>query len=959
MQLKSNNAYILENIVFHARHLPISSRHVFTYPTLALLLRLSALESQALDLCAGRLFGYSPAGSPAPPWARVVGVRPVGPEAYLHDPISYFEGSVKAKSVREKLDEVLMRFGIDPREMEDVWLLTMPRYLGVEGINPLWVGSVPTYSFRLASPRAGSAVPLNAHNLLAAIAKYPFTLLLSFPRIAWQAFHLHYARPEPRAVDAALEKKSWRDRSSSAIHGRPTRLGSQRLPRLLSPLALSCSRDTVPIASIQARRYAQGPGGGAGGPGGPGGFSFAGFKPAHQKGEALKEYSIDLILLLDGMKVCRQIRRTIQILSRRTKSNPVLIGPPGVGKTAILEGLASRIVSKEVPESLHNKRVLALDLSAIMAGSGIRGAFEEKFKALRRDIEDEGGNVICFIDELHILFQLGKAEGSIDAGQMIKPALARGLQLVGATTPDEYRKTIGKDAALERRFQPVSIDEPTVESTISILRGLKPRYEVHHGVEIADAALVTAAVYGARYISDRFLPDKAIDLIDEAASALRLAQESRPDELESLERAIVTLQIELESLKNESDVFSVERRAAVEAALAEKRTQAQGLRGVWEQERARIKNAKRELEQAKYELEVAQREGQYERASRLRYATIPELLKQLPNEVDEAAQKNSPLPMLHDRVTSDDVARVVAKSTGIPVQSLLKGEKEKLVHMEDTLRQRIVGQDHIVKAVSDAVRLSRAGLQPPNRPVASFLFLGPTGVGKTELFKALASFPFNDEQRGLININMSEYHDRHTMSRLIGAAPGYVGFEEGGQLTEAVRRRPYAVILLDELEKAHKDVVMILLQILDEGNITDSQGRKVDFKNTIICLTSNLGNNILASTESTFPDGTITPSARDDVLALTQEYFPPELLNRLDATLVFNKLSRASILGVVDLRLRDVGERIRDRRMALDVDPRARRWLADRGYSDLDNHPPDPEVGREEAAKPLLGAVEE
>ncbi|OCB86022.1 hypothetical protein A7U60_g6919 [Sanghuangporus baumii] len=795
---------------------------------------------------------------------------------------------------------------------------------------------------------------------------------------------------------------------SSVVHGRPSRLGSQRLPRLLSPLALSSARGTVPIASIQARRYAQGPGGGAGGPGGPGGFSFTGFKPAHQKGEALKEYSVDLTQLAREGKLDpvigrdEEIRRTIQILSRRTKSNPVLIGPPGVGKTAILEGLASRIVSKEVPESLHHKRVLALDLSAIMAGSGIRGAFEEKFKALLRDIEDEGGNVICFIDELHVLFQLGKAEGSVDAGQMIKPALARGLQLVGATTPDEYRKTIGKDAALERRFQPVSIDEPTVESTISILRGLKPRYEVHHGVEIADAALVTSAVYGARYISDRFLPDKAIDLIDEAASALRLAQESRPDELESLERAIVTLQIELESLKNESDVFSVERRAAVEAALAEKRTQAQRLREVWEQERARIariKNAKRELEQAKYELEVAQREGQYERASRLRYATIPELLKQLPNEADEEAQKNSPLPMLHDRVTSDDVARVVAKSTGIPVQSLLKGEKEKLVHMEDTLRQRIVGQDHIVEAVSDAVRLSRAGLQPPNRPVASFLFLGPTGVGKTELCKALASFLFNDEQRGLININMSEYHDRHT-------ADWYVGFEEGGQLTEAVRRRPYAVILLDELEKAHKDVVMILLQILDEGNITDSQGRKVDFKNTIICLTSNLGSNILASTESTFPDGTITPSARDDVLALTQEYFPPELLNRLDATLVFNKLSRESILGVVDLRLRDVGERIRDRRMALDVDSAAQQWLADRGYSDLygaraiarvvrtevlfplaqkllagtirngdtvvvrvsedgerldfrDNHPPDEEVGQEEAAKPLMEAMEE
>ncbi|KAH9832468.1 P-loop containing nucleoside triphosphate hydrolase protein [Rhodofomes roseus] len=627
------------------------------------------------------------------------------------------------------------------------------------------------------------------------------------------------------------------------------------------------------------------------------------------------------------------------VLSRRTKSNPVLIGPPGVGKTAILEGLASRIVAREVPESLQNKRVLSIDLSAIMAGSGIRGQFEEKFKALIKDIEDEAGNVICFIDEVHTLFNLGKAEGSIDAGQMIKPALARGLQLVGATTPDEYRKTIGKDAALERRFQPVQIEEPTVEATISILRGLKPKYEVHHGVGISDGALVTAAVYGSRYISDRFLPDKAIDLVDEAASALRLAQESKPDELESLDREIVTLEIERESLRNESDVFSVERRTKVEEALKEKRAEAARLTEVWQAERARlerIKDLKRRLEDAKYELEVAQRQGQYERASQLRFATIPELERQLPQETEKSDAENvGPMPMLHDRVTSDDVARVVAKSTGIPVQNLLKGERDKLVHMEDTLRKRVVGQDHVVAAVSDAVRISRAGLQAPNRPVASFLFLGPTGVGKTELCKALAGFLFNDEQRGLININMSEYHDRHTMSRLIGAAPGYVGFEEGGQLTEAVRRKPYAVILLDELEKAHKDVAMILLQILDEGSITDSQGRKVDFKNTIICLTSNLGSDILAHKSASDNNGVVTQGARDEVLARTSEYFPPELLNRLDSMLVFNKLSRESILQVVSLRLNDVAERLKGRRIILDVDDAAREWLTQQGYSEI------------------------
>ncbi|KAN0088354.1 P-loop containing nucleoside triphosphate hydrolase protein [Tylopilus felleus] len=682
-----------------------------------------------------------------------------------------------------------------------------------------------------------------------------------------------------------------------------------------------------------------------GGIGGGGGFPNLLFQQPRQKGETLKEYSVDLTEMARDGKLDptigrdEEIRRTIQILSRRTKSNPVLIGPPGVGKTAILEGLASRIVAKEVPESLQDKKVLSLDLSAIMAGSGIRGQFEEKFKALIRDIEDEAGGIICFIDEVHTLFNLGKAEGGIDAGQMIKPALARGLQLVGATTADEYRKTIGKDAALERRFQPVQIQEPTVEATISILRGLKPRYEVHHGVEIADSALVTAAVYGARYISDRYLPDKAIDLVDEAASALRLAQESKPDELEALDREIVTLQIELESLKNESDVFSVERRTKLESVLRSKREEAQELTAIWQNERARldrVKDLKKRLEDAKHELEVAQRQGQYERASQLRFGIIPDLERQLPKD-GELKEENAegPLAMLHERVTSNDISRVVAKATGIPVQNLLRGEREKLVHMEDALRQRVVGQYHVVSAISDAVRISRAGLQAPNRPVASFLFLGPTGVGKTELSKALAAFLFNDEQRGLISINMSEYHDRHTISRLIGAAPGYVGFEEGGQLTEAVRRKPYAVILLDELEKAHKDVAMILLQILDEGILTDSQGRKVDFKNTIICLTSNLGSDILADRSSCDANGVVTEAAKAEVIERTSEHFPPELLNRLDAMLVFNKLSRSAILDVVALRLNDVAERLKDRRITLDVDEAAREWLVKKGYSEV------------------------
>ncbi|KAH9052308.1 P-loop containing nucleoside triphosphate hydrolase protein [Lactarius vividus] len=696
------------------------------------------------------------------------------------------------------------------------------------------------------------------------------------------------------------------------LHGLASRSFRRNVFRNAHPNSHHLLRVAAPslpalIATSHApvRHYAQIPPGGTGGGGGIPGFRLP-MQQQYSKGDALKEFSVDLTELAKTGKLDpvigrdEEIRRTIQILSRRTKSNPVLIGPPGVGKTAILEGLASRIVAKEVPESLHNKRVLSIDLSAILAGSGIRGQFEEKFKALIRDIEDEAGGVICFIDEVHTLFNLGKTEGSIDGGQMIKPALARGLQLVGATTPDEYRKTISKDAALERRFQSVTIEEPTVESTISILRGLKPRYEVHHGVEISDGALVTAAVYAARYVSDRFLPDKAIDLVDEAASSLRLAQESKPDALEQLDRAAMTMQIELTSLRNESDPLSAERREALEQALERTRKEAATLEEQWKAERERLqrnKERKRRLEEAKHELEVAQRKGDYEAASRLRYATIPELEREIPAEGAGSGA------MLGERVTSDDIARVVARATGIPVQSLLKGERERLVYMEDALRARVVGQDHVVGAVSDAVRISRAGLQAPTRPVASFLFLGPTGVGK--------------------------YHDRHTMSRLIGAAPGYVGFEEGGQLTEAVRRKPYAVVLLDELEKAHKVTSSFVpLRNIVYRTITDSQGRKVDFKNTIICLTSNIGSDILAHPSASESSGAVTSEAQT-------EEFPPELLNRLDSMLVFNRLSRESILRVVDLRLEDIAARLVQRRIRLDVDDAARGWLAQKGFSDV------------------------
>ncbi|WWC71500.1 uncharacterized protein I206_105458 [Kwoniella pini CBS 10737] len=715
----------------------------------------------------------------------------------------------------------------------------------------------------------------------------------------------------------------------------------------------SSSRPSIrTLTPILIRTYAQGPPrpppGGPPPPGGFGGMRFPGGMggPSQpEKGATLEQFSVDLTQLARDGKLDptigrdEEIRRTIQILSRRTKSNPVLLGLPGVGKTAILEGLATRIVNKEVPESLHGKRLLSLDLSMLLAGTGVRGEFESRFKALLKDIAEEEGNVICFIDELHTLLNLGKAEGSMDAGNMIKPALARGLQLVGATTLDEYKKTIEKDAALQRRFQPIMVNEPSVESTISILRGLKTRFETHFGVSIADSALVTAAVYSDRYIPDRYLPDKAIDLVDEASSALKLAQESRPTQLENLDREIVTLEIERESLKNEEDPFSVSRREKVESQLEEKKKEQRHLAELWQTERERvgeIKQIKEQIEQANIELENAQRNGEFEKASKLRFSTIPQLQNRLPKAQAELDSENAQEPNMsvRDRVTSEDIAVVVAKSTGIPVNNLLKGERERLVHMEDSLKTRVVGQDQVVHSVSDAIRLSRAGLQSPSRPLASFLFLGPTGVGKSELTKALASFLFADEKRGLIQLNMSEFHDKHTVSRLIGATAGFVGYEEGGQLTEAVRRRPYAVVVFDEIEKAHPDVANILLQILDEGCLTDGQGRQVNFKNTIICLTSNLGSEALYEPNACHPDGSITDVTRSEVLKSVGQFFRPELINRLDELLVFNKLPPSVILDITQLRLKELQSRLDSRRITLDVTEEAKVWLANKGYSE-------------------------
>jgi ATP-dependent Clp protease ATP-binding subunit ClpB len=671
--------------------------------------------------------------------------------------------------------------------------------------------------------------------------------------------------------------------------------------------------------------------------------------------EALKKYARDVTALAREGKLDpvigrdEEIRRTIQVLARRTKNNPVLIGEPGVGKTAIVEGLALRIVNGDVPEALKGKRLLALDLGAMVAGAKYRGEFEERLKAVLKEIESAEGEIVLFIDEMHTLVGAGKADGAMDASNLLKPELARGaLHCIGATTLDEYRKHVEKDAALARRFQPVFVGEPSVEDTVSILRGIKEKYETHHGVRITDAALVAAATLSNRYITDRFLPDKAIDLIDEAASRLRMQVDSKPEALDELDRRVIQLKIEREALRKETDAASRDRLAKLETELAELEEKSTAMAAAWNAEKEKVAEThklKERLDQARSEVEVAQRRGDLARASQLLYGEIPDIERRMAAAAEQGQ-------LVNEAVTEQSVAAVVSRWTGIPVDKMLEGERAKLLRMEDELRRRVVGQEEALTAVANAVRRARAGLQDPNRPIGSFLFLGPTGVGKTETCKALAQFLFDDE-RAMVRIDMSEFMEKHAVSRLIGAPPGYVGYDEGGVLTEAVRRRPYQVILFDEVEKAHEDVFNVLLQVLDDGRLTDGQGRTVDFKNTIIVLTSNLGSEVLAAQ----PEGEPTTMVQGQVMRIVRAHFRPEFLNRLDEIILFRRLQRADMAAIVAIQIAHLEKLLADRKIGIALDRAALDWLANEGYDSTYGARPLKRVIQRSLQNPLAGMI--